>query len=173
MIAHIRSLKEGKSIEVPTYCFNTHTRTDKIKTEAPKRIILVEGILILTHPELRDALDVKVFVVRMYVTAAITLRAPSLTRCSHQDADSDVRLTRRMARDVQERGRTVAEVIEQYHATVRPMHEEWVEPSKKFADLIVQTSNHTLEIAVKTLSNHLRVEAGIFIGAEQQQQVKK
>jgi uridine kinase len=72
-----------------------------------------------------------------------------------------VRLTRRMTRDTEERGRTFAEVIEQYHATVRPMHNEWVEPSKKHADLIVQTSNHSLDVAVKTLSNHLRVEAGI------------
>jgi uridine kinase len=66
-----------------------------------------------------------------------------------------------MERDIAERGRTVTEVIEQYHATVRPMHEEWVEPSKKHADLIVQTNNHSLDIAVKTLSNHLRAEAGI------------
>mmetsp|Transcript_26664 Transcript_26664/g.44487 ORF Transcript_26664/g.44487 Transcript_26664/m.44487 type:complete len:197 (-) Transcript_26664:126-716(-) len=139
MIAHIRSLKNGRPIKVPTYCFKTHSRKEEIKTEAPKQIVIVEGILILTHPVLREELDIMVFV----------------------DADSDVRLTRRMARDIAERGRTVSEVIEQYHATVRPMHEEWVEPSKKHADLIVQTNNHSLDIAVKTLSNHLRAEAGI------------
>jgi uridine kinase len=78
-----------------------------------------------------------------------------------QDADSDVRLRRRIARDTQERGRTSAQVLEQFDATVRPMHDEWVEPSKKNADLIVQTNNHSLDVAIKVLLNHLQVEAGI------------
>ena len=80
---------------------------------------------------------------------------------NNQDADSDVRLRRRMARDTQERGRTSAQVLEQFETTVRPMHDQWVEPSKKNADLIVQTNNHSLDVAIKVLKNHLQMEAGI------------
>jgi uridine kinase len=80
---------------------------------------------------------------------------------NYQDADSEVRLQRRMARDTKERGRTSSQVTEQFDATVRPMHDEWVEPSKKHADLIVQTNNHSLDVAIKVLKNHLQMEAGI------------
>jgi uridine kinase len=85
---------------------------------------------------------------------------PSLNT-NNQDADSDVRLRRRMARDTQERGRTSVQVLEQFETTVRPMHDQWVEPSKKNADLIVQTNNHSLDVAIKVLKNHLQMEAGI------------
>lgn len=79
-----------------------------------------------------------------------------------QDADSDIRLTRRIARDTEERGRTVEEVIKQYHTTVRPMHAAYVEPSKAEADLIVHSTAHSMEVAIKTIANHLRVEAGLI-----------
>lgn len=139
MISHIQKLKNGTTIQGPCYCFVSHTRKSEVRRVTPKRIIIVEGILILTNPSLRKELDIMVYV----------------------DADSDIRLTRRMERDIAERGRTMEEIIKQYHATVRPMHEEWVEPSKRFADLIVQTNDHSLDVAVKMLSNHLRMEAGI------------
>ena len=81
---------------------------------------------------------------------------------NNQDADADVRLQRRIARDTKERGRTSSQVLEQFDATVRPMHDEWVEPSRKHADLIVQTTNnHSLAVAIKVLTNHLQMEAGI------------
>ena len=81
---------------------------------------------------------------------------------SMQDADSDIRLIRRITRDTVERGRTMEEVIEQYHTTVRPMHTAYVEPSKVEADLIVHSTGHSMEVAIKTITNHLRVEAGLL-----------
>lgn len=81
---------------------------------------------------------------------------------SQKDADSDIRLARRIARDTVERGRTVEEVIEQYHTTVRPMHNEYVEPSKLQADLIVHSTGHSMEVAIKTITNHFKVEAGLL-----------
>lgn len=115
MIEHVISLKEGKSIDLPIYDFATHTRTDKTITVHPKPIILVEGILIFTETRLRDLFDVKLFV----------------------DTDADVRLVRRIRRDITERGRTVENVLSQYENTVRPMHLEFVEPSKRYADVII------------------------------------
>mmetsp|Transcript_27676 Transcript_27676/g.41893 ORF Transcript_27676/g.41893 Transcript_27676/m.41893 type:complete len:229 (+) Transcript_27676:73-759(+) len=137
MIEHVKELRKGNAIQVPTYCFKTHCRMEEIKHVTPKPITIVEGILIFTDVDLRKELDLMVYV----------------------DADADVRLSRRLERDINERGRSFESVIKQYHATVRSMHAEWVEPSKKFADLVVQTSDHSLDIAVKTLTNHLRAEA--------------
>mmetsp|Transcript_13446 Transcript_13446/g.22895 ORF Transcript_13446/g.22895 Transcript_13446/m.22895 type:complete len:212 (-) Transcript_13446:393-1028(-) len=139
LVSHIRTLKAGGSVEVPTYDFSTHTRTTKTVTKVAKPIILVEGILLFTHPQLVDELDIKVFV----------------------DCDSDVRLSRRITRDTVERGRSVEAIIEQYHNTVRPMHLEYVEPSKRRADLIVHSTGHSMDVAIKMLINHLRVEAGL------------
>ena len=115
LIQHIVSLRDGKPIEVPIYDFSTDRRTDKTFTVLPHRVILVEGILIFTEAALRELFDVKIFV----------------------DTDADLRFIRRLQRDIAERGRTTESVIEQYKATVRPMHLEFVEPSKRYADVII------------------------------------
>ena len=115
LIRHVKALKRGMVVEAPIYDFRTHRRTAETRRVLPKRIVLVEGILIFAEPELRKLFDVKVFV----------------------DTDADVRLIRRIRRDIAERGRTLESVVEQYYATVRPMHLEFVEPSKRWADLIV------------------------------------
>ncbi|HUM03697.1 MAG TPA: uridine kinase [Thermoanaerobaculia bacterium] len=115
LVRHVRALKEGMIVEAPVYDFKTHRRTRETRRVLPKRIVLVEGILLFAEPELRKLFDVKVFV----------------------DTDADVRLIRRIRRDIAERGRTFESVVEQYQATVRPMHLEFVEPSKRWADLIV------------------------------------
>ena len=115
LINHIASLRSGKSVEVPIYDFSTDRRTEKTFTVQPQRVILVEGILIFTEAPLRDMFDVKIFV----------------------DTDSDLRFIRRLERDITERGRTTESVIKQYQSTVRPMHLEFVEPSKRYADIII------------------------------------
>lgn len=112
---HILQLKDWKPIEVPVYDFTTHSRTDQTIHVEPKRVILVEGILIFADPHLRDLFDVKIFV----------------------DTDSDIRFIRRLNRDLTERGRTTENVVKQYMSTVRPMHLEFVEPSKRYADVII------------------------------------
>lgn len=115
LIEHVVSLRDGRSIEVPVYDFATHSRTDETFSVAPHRVILVEGILIFVEPALRELFDVKLFV----------------------DTDADIRFIRRLQRDITERGRTTESVIKQYQATVRPMHLEFVEPSKRYADVII------------------------------------
>jgi uridine kinase len=115
LIAHVEQLKAGCSIEVPVYDFATDSRTGETFTVHSRRVIIVEGILIFTDPVLRALFDVKIFV----------------------DTDADVRLIRRLHRDITERGRTVESVIHRYQATVRPMHLEFVEPSKRYADVII------------------------------------
>jgi uridine kinase len=115
MIEHIIALKNGYSIELPIYDFSTHSRTGKTIRVEPKRVIVVEGILIFTEPELRKLFDVMLFV----------------------DTDSDIRFIRRLKRDITERGRTTEMVINQYLTTVRPMHLEFVEPSKRYANVII------------------------------------
>ena len=112
---HIASLRDGKPVEVPIYDFSTHSRTDQTYTVQPRGVILVEGILIFTEVPLREMFDVKIFV----------------------DTDSDLRFIRRLERDISERGRTTESVIKQYQVTVRPMHMEFVEPSKRYADVII------------------------------------
>jgi uridine kinase len=115
LIQHVASLRDGKPVEVPIYDFSTDRRTGETFTVQPQRVILVEGILIFTEVTLREMFDVKIFV----------------------DTDSDLRLIRRLQRDITERGRTTESVIEQYLSTVRPMHLEFVEPSKRYADVII------------------------------------
>lgn len=115
MIQHIRQLKAMQPVDLPVYDFSHHSRTEETIRIEPQRVILVEGILILAEPVLRKLLDVKIFV----------------------DTDSDVRLIRRLQRDITERGRTTESVINQYLKTVRPMHLEFVEPSKRYADVII------------------------------------
>ncbi len=112
---HLASLRDGKAVEVPIYDFSTHSRTAKTFTVQPRMVILVEGILIFTEAALREMMDVKIFV----------------------DTDSDIRFIRRLERDLKERGRTTESVIKQYQLTVRPMHLEFVEPSKRYADVII------------------------------------
>ena len=115
LIEHIASLREGKPVEVPIYDFSTDSRTGRTFTISPHRVILVEGILIYTEAALRKLFDVKIFV----------------------DTDADLRFIRRLQRDISERGRSTESVIKQYLATVRPMHLEFVEPSKRYADVII------------------------------------
>jgi len=115
LIQHITQLKNEQAVEVPIYDFSTHSRTDKTFTVKPHRVILVEGILIFAEAILRDLFDIKIFV----------------------DTDADIRFIRRLERDIAERGRTTASVIHQYIKTVRPMHLEFVEPSKRYADIII------------------------------------
>jgi uridine kinase len=115
LIEHIDQLKEWQSIELPIYNFKTHTRTSKSKRIEPRSVTFVEGILIFAEPELRRMFDVKIYV----------------------DTDPDIRFIRRLQRDISERGRTTQSVIKQYLTTVRPMHLEFVEPSKRYADIII------------------------------------
>jgi len=115
LIQHVEMLKDRQAIEVPVYDFSTDSRTGDSFTVQPRGVILVEGILIFVEPALRVLFDVKIFV----------------------DTDPDVRLIRRLQRDITERGRTVESVIKQYQSTVRPMHLEFVEPSKRYADVII------------------------------------
>ena len=117
---HIASLRDGKPVEVPIYDFSTHSRTNQTYTVQPRKVIVVEGILIFTEPELRKLFDLKIFV----------------------DTDSDIRFIRRLERDITERGRTTESVIKQYQVTVRPMHMEFVEPSKRYADVIIPEGGH-------------------------------
>ena len=115
LVEHVDQLVTGAPVEMPTYDFRSHTRTETTIPLAPTRVVIVDGILVLADPELRARMDVKVFV----------------------DTDADVRLLRRLRRDVAERGRSVESVLTQYERTVRPMHLEFVEPSKRWADIIV------------------------------------
>ena len=115
MIQDLENLKAGKTVQVPVYDYTVHDRLEQTQEIAPNKVILVEGILIFDNKALRDLLDIKLFV----------------------DTDADVRILRRIHRDVTERGRTLDTVMEQYLKTVKPMHEQFVEPSKRYADLII------------------------------------
>jgi len=115
LIEHLRKLTAWQAIELPIYDFTTHTRTKESVHIEPKTVIMVEGILVFAETDLRDLFDIKLFV----------------------DTDSDIRFIRRLQRDITERGRTLESVIHQYETTVRPMHLEFVEPSKRYADLII------------------------------------
>ena len=115
MVEHLKKLKKGETIECPVYDFTVHNRSDETLVINPARVIIVEGILIFTDPWLREQMDMKVFV----------------------DTDADVRILRRLVRDVKERGRTIESVVSQYLNTVKPMHEQFVESSKRYADIIV------------------------------------
>lgn len=136
MIQHIRALKEGKSIECPVYDFTVHNRSDKTLLIKPTKVIIVEGILIFRNAYLREQMDIKIFV----------------------DTDADVRILRRILRDVKERGRSLESVVNQYLTTVKPMHEQFVEPSKRAADLIVLEGGQNLvalDILIQRVHNHV------------------
>jgi uridine kinase len=120
LVQHIRDLKAGKAVDVPTYDFARYARRADTDRYEPRRAIIVEGILIFADAALRELMDVKLFV----------------------DADADTRFIRRLLRDVTERGRTMQSVIDQYQGTVKPMHFEFVEPTKRYADLIIPIGGH-------------------------------
>lgn len=130
---HLQQLKEGKAIEMPTYDFITCSRLEKTVTVEPREVVVVEGILVLADKPLRDMMDVRVFV----------------------DADADERLIRVIHRDCIERGRTPQMVIDRYTETLKPMHELYIEPSKRYADLIVPQGGHN-RVAVKLLTDYIR-----------------
>ena len=133
LVDHVRALRAGRSVEVPRYDFTRHARLAEKDTFQPRRALIVEGILILTDPALRELMDIKVFV----------------------DTDSDTRFIRRLQRDVAERGRTMESVIDQYQSSVKPMHREFVEPSKRYADVIIPLGGHNT-VAVDLLLTMLR-----------------
>jgi len=133
LVNHLKQLKAGKPIEQPVYSFVKHNRTgDTIKT-LPRKVIIVEGILILTNPEIRDLFDIKIFV----------------------HADSDERLIRRLKRDISERGRDINEVLTRYQTTLKPMHEQFIEPMKEYADIIIPNNKYNTVAVdiVKTIIN--------------------
>jgi uridine kinase len=130
LIAHLNQLRQGFPIEVPAYDFGSFNRTTATTPMSPKSVVILEGILILAIPELLSVLDFKVYV----------------------DADPDIRLIRRLERDIKERGRTFDETIKRYLSTVRPMHEAFVEPSKRYADLIVPRGGEN-DIATNLLAD--------------------
>ncbi len=120
LVSHLKDLKEGKTIEQPVYSFVTHNRTGDVVITHPRKVMIVEGILILANPELRDMFDIKIFV----------------------HADSDERLIRRLKRDISERGRDMEEVLNRYQTTLKPMHEQFIEPTKSFADIIIPNDKY-------------------------------
>lgn len=133
LVQHVKALRSGSAVEVPLYDFARHAREEGTTTILPRRAIIVEGILIFSDADLRKLMDVKVFV----------------------DADDDTRFIRRLQRDLSERGRTVSSVIEQYLGTVKPMHLEFVEPSKRYADVIIPLGGHNT-VAIDMLLTLIR-----------------
>ena len=125
LIAQISELKSGKTIEIPTYSFVEETRLEGTLQTAPKEVVIVEGILVLSNPKLRELFDIKIFV----------------------HADSDERLIRRLQRDIKERGHDLEKVLHRYQTAVKPMHNQFIEPSKEFADIIIP-NNHYNTVAV-------------------------
>ena len=137
LVEHLKALRAGQPVKVPIYDYSIHNRTDRTVTVYPAPVIIVEGILIFAEPELCELLDLKVFV----------------------DTDADERILRRIIRDVKKRGRTLDSVVQQYRTTVKPMHEAFVEPSKRQADLIVPEGGKNpaaLEMLFRYVSDHLR-----------------
>lgn len=139
LVEHIQELKQNKSVEIPNYDFTRHARTSESTLMHPKKIILVEGILIFSNPELVKLLDIKVFV----------------------DTAPDIRFMRRMKRDMLERGRSMDDVIDQYTTTARPMHNAFVEPSKQVSDVVIPAGKKN-SLGLQMVVNHLKVEAGLI-----------
>lgn len=133
MAEHLDQLRKGQPIDCPVYDFTQHNRSDKTIHLVPKKVIIVEGILIFENQPLRDLMDIRIFV----------------------DTDNDVRLCRRILRDVRDRGRTLESVISQYQNTVKPMHEMYVEPSKKYANIIVPEGGKNL-VALDMITGRIR-----------------
>jgi uridine kinase len=143
LVDQLRCLRGGCAVEIPLYDFATHTRLEETRTQAPARIVLVEGILIFAEKELRELMDIRIFV----------------------DTDADIRFIRRLQRDVEERGRTAESVIHQYLTTVRPMHMEFVEPSKRYADVIIPEGGHN-RVAMEMIIARIRAELAEVRGEE-------
>ena len=136
MSQHLSQLRNGQAIDCPVYDFAQHNRSDETLHIEPRQVIIVEGILIFENPELRDLMDIRIFV----------------------DTDADIRICRRIKRDVNKRGRSLESVIEQYQTTVKPMHEKYVEPSKKFAHIVVPEGGKNvvaLDMIVGRIRRHL------------------
>lgn len=128
LVSHLQALRRGESFEQPVYSFIEHNRTGETITTHPKKVVIVEGILILSHPEIREMFDIKVFV----------------------HADSDERLIRRLKRDIATRGRDLEEVLSRYQTTLKPMHQQFIEPTKEYADIIIPTNKYNT-VAVDVL----------------------
>ena len=133
LIEHLKALRAGRAVEIPSYDFTTHTRTQQTQRVEIAPVVIVEGILVFVEPELRELFDVKLYV----------------------DTDADVRFIRRLRRDVEERGRSVESVCEQYLSTVRPMHLEFVEPSKRYADVIIPEGGFNM-VAIEMVAARIR-----------------
>lgn len=136
MIADLKALKRGETIHCPVYDYAIHNRTAETVEVKPTKVVIVEGILIFQNKELRDLLDIKIFV----------------------ETDADVRILRHALRDVEERGRSLESVVNQYLTTVKPMHEQFVEPTRKFADIIVLEGGHNLvalDMIMQRIANHI------------------
>lgn len=136
MVEHLKKLRNGQAVECPVYDYTQHNRSDKTVTIEPADVIIVEGILIFENEELRSLMDIKIFV----------------------DTDADERILRRIVRDVRERGRTIESVMSQYLTTVKPMHEKYVEPTKKLADIIVVGGGQNavaLDMIAKRVKHHI------------------
>lgn len=137
LVEHLIALKEGETIKVPSYDFTIHDRKETYSLVSPRDIIIVEGILVLDDPRLRDLLDVKIYV----------------------DTDADIRILRRLLRDINERGRSVESVIEQYLTQVRPSHMQFTEPSKRYADVIIPEGGHNqvaIDLVVESIESKLK-----------------
>ena len=140
LVEHLRALKAGKSVEVPVYSYVEHQRTDEVEVVNPSKVVIVEGILLFQDPTLRQMLDIKIFV----------------------ETDADVRILRRALRDVRDRGRTLESVITQYLTTVKPMHEQFVEPTRKYADIIVLEGGRNLvalDMIMQRIASHIAAES--------------
>jgi uridine kinase len=134
---HLHQLRDGKTIDQPVYSFVEHNRTTEIVKTAPSNVVIVEGILILTKPEIRDLFDIKVYI----------------------DCDSDERLIRRLKRDIADRGRDLNEVLDRYQSTLKPMHQQFIEPTKAYADVIIPT-NRLNKVGIKILRSILDQKLG-------------
>ena len=138
-VEHLRALKAGRVVEQPVYDFTRHVRTGTTVRIEPREVVIAEGILLFHVPEIRETLDIRIFV----------------------DTPADIRLLRRITRDIRDRGRTLESVTEQYVRTVRPMHEEFVEPSKRFADVIIPEGGYN-EIAIDMVTSRIRLMQEVY-----------
>lgn len=130
---HLIALREGKTVPQPIYSFETHNRTGETKPTIPSKVIIVEGILILTDPKIRSLFDIKIYI----------------------QTDSDERLIRRLKRDIAERGRDIGEVLDRYQSTLKPMHQQFIDPTKQFADLIIPNNNYN-NVAINILQTIIK-----------------
>lgn len=133
MVRHLQQLRNGEAVDCPMYDFSVHNRSEQTIHIEPRRVIIVEGILIFENKQLRDLMDIRIFV----------------------DTDADVRLCRRIRRDVNKRGRTLDSVLQQYQETVKPMHEKYVEPTKKYANIVVPEGGKNA-VALDMIMGHIQ-----------------